>query len=101
MHAKSITPPIYVLIGVVLIALTFLTVGLSFVEMEARGRIAVGLTIALVKATLVTFFFMHALFSSRVTWLVILVGAVWLGILAVLVLSDYASRGMVPYMPGH
>ena len=44
---------------------------------------------------------MHALISNRVTWLVILIACFWLGLLMVLGLTDYFSRGLVPLMPGH
>src|SRR5207245_5926865 len=101
MHGKIMAPVTYILICSTLIALTFLTVGMSFVPLTGIWRIFVGLTIALCKASLVVLFFMHAIHSSRLTWLVIFVGATWLGILAVLTLSDYSSRGMLPYMPGH
>jgi cytochrome c oxidase subunit 4 len=64
-------------------------------------HIVAGLIIAVCKASLVVLFFMHALISPRLTWLVILVACFWLGLLFVLTLSDYFSRGMVPFMPGH
>jgi hypothetical protein len=44
---------------------------------------------------------MHLLLSDRVTWLVVAIAGFWLGILLVLTLTDYFSRGLVPYMPGH
>ncbi len=44
---------------------------------------------------------MHALLSPRLTWAVIVVSCFWLGILLVLTLTDYFTRGMVPFMPGH
>ncbi|TMQ35631.1 MAG: hypothetical protein E6K70_01165 [Planctomycetota bacterium] len=60
-----------------------------------------GLIIGLCKASLVVLFFMHALVSSRLTWIVIAVSGFWLGLLLVLTLCDYLTRGMVPFMPGH
>ena len=44
---------------------------------------------------------MHVLISPRVTWIVIAVACFWLGLLLVLRLTDYVSRGMIPFMPGH
>jgi hypothetical protein len=41
---------------------------------------------------LVVVFFMHALVSSRVTWIVIVVACFWLGLLLVLGMTDYFTR---------
>jgi cytochrome c oxidase subunit 4 len=84
-----------------LIFLTVLTTTISFADLPGQLHIVAGLFIGLCKASLVILFFMHALSSSRVTWIVIAIAAFWLGLLVVLTLTDYASRGMVPYMPGH
>jgi cytochrome c oxidase subunit 4 len=91
----------YVIVCGVLILLTVLTVGLSFLPLGGAWHLAFGMTIGLCKATLVVLFFMHVLFSSRLTRLVVLVSCGWLLILLVLTLSDYFSRGLVPFMPGH
>jgi cytochrome c oxidase subunit 4 len=61
----------------------------------------IGLVIATCKATLVVLFFMHVLYSSRLTWIVIVVAVFWLGLLMVLTFCDYLSREMIPHMPGH
>jgi cytochrome c oxidase subunit 4 len=101
MAEQVISSRTYVLVCAALILLTILTVGFSFAHVSGIWHIAVGLLIALVKASLVILFFMHALISPRLTWIVIAVAVFWLGILLVLTLTDYVSRGMVPFMPGH
>ncbi len=101
MTHRTIAPRTYVLIGVLLILLTGLTVGLSFLPVPPSYHLIFGLAIAGLKASLVVLFFMHALISSRVTWIVIVVAVFWFGILLVLTLTDYLTRGMVPFMPGH
>ena len=101
MHNRVISPNIYIAICVVLILFTVLTVSISFVHLPGAGHITVGLLIGLCKASLVVLFFMHALYSPRLTWCVIAVACFWLGILFVLALSDYFSRGIVPHMQGH
>jgi cytochrome c oxidase subunit 4 len=98
---RAIAPLTYVIVCAVLVLLTFLTVGLSFIPLRGTWHVVFGLTIALCKATLVILFFMHVLISPKLTWIVVLVTAFWLGILLVLTLGDYFSRGMVPYTPGH
>jgi cytochrome c oxidase subunit 4 len=101
MAERVLVPRTYLLVCGLLILLTVLTVAFSFFHVAGVWHISIGLTIAVCKASLVVLFFMHALISSRLTWLVIAVAAFWLGILVVLTLGDYFSRGLVPFTPGH
>jgi cytochrome c oxidase subunit 4 len=80
----------------ILIALTLLTVGASFLELGA-WHTTVGVLIGVVKASLVGLFFMHLLHSSRAAWLAVLAGLFWLVILMGLTLSDYLSRQVLAY----
>jgi cytochrome c oxidase subunit 4 len=91
----------YTLVCAVLIVLSVLTVAASFAPLPELAHLIIGLTIALCKATLVALFFMHVLFSPKVTWLVILVACFWLLILMALTLADYFNRNLVPFTPGH
>ena len=101
MAERVLAPTTYATVLVVLLVLTCLTVGVSFLDLGAPvWHIVVGLVIAVCKASLVVLFFMHALHSSRLTWIVIVVAVFWLGFFLVLTLSDYYSRGLLPY-PGH
>ncbi len=101
MTAKAIAPRTYVIVCVILVLLTVLTVSVSFAPLQGAWHVAIGLIIALCKASLVVLFFMHVIASSRLVWIVIAVGVFWLGILVVLTFNDYVTRGMVPFMPGH
>ena len=95
--AKHITSEkTYYLIFAGLIGLTLLTVALSFVELGGFHLI-VGLAIATTKAVLVALFFMHLLYSSRLSWTMFLSGLFWLGILLTFTLADYLSRGVMSY----
>jgi cytochrome c oxidase subunit 4 len=80
----------------VLIALTTITVGASFLDLGA-WHIVVGLTIGLIKALLVALIFMHLIHSQRVVWIVFAAGFFWLGILMVLTLADYLTRHWLAY----
>jgi cytochrome c oxidase subunit 4 len=100
-HEHTIKARTYIIVCVLLVLLTFLTVGLSRVPFEGRWHIVIGLTIALCKATLVVLFFMHAIISPKLVWIVIAVSGFWLALLMSLTLTDYITRGMVPFMPGH
>ncbi len=91
----------YVAVFVALVALTFATVGASFIPLTGGWHIAIGLTIGLVKASLVALFFMHMIGSPRLTWCIVAISLLWLTVLVSLTFLDYATRGMVPGMPGH
>jgi cytochrome c oxidase subunit 4 len=59
----------------------------------------VAMTIAAAKAVLIALFFMHALYSNRLTLVISGAALLWLGILIALTLSDYSSRGWLD-IPG-
>ena len=82
-----------------LMALTALTVWVSYIDI-GNLSIVVALAIAVTKATLVALFFMHVRHSPRLTKFVIAAGFGWLIILIGVTLSDYASRGWLPFPKG-
>ena len=71
MSERLLSPAIYIIVLAVLMSLTVLTVGLSFVPSSGIVRIVAGQTIAVIKASLVVLFFMHALRSAAQTRAVI------------------------------
>lgn len=92
----------YVVVLLALVALTILTVGISFFEVSGVWHLVLGLSIGLCKASLVVLFFMHAYYSPRATWAVIAVSCFWLlVVLVTLTFSDYFTRGETPFAPGH
>lgn len=99
MTRHPIAPGTYYRVFALLIGLTFLTVGVSFLHLGGAWHLAAGLAIAVVKAALVVLFFMHVLHSTRLTWVVVASGFFWLGIMLVLTLTDYLSRGAID-VPG-
>jgi|SRR5688572_28508124 len=60
----------------------------------------VAIGIAITKATLVILFFMHAKYSSALTKLFVGTAFFFLGIMLVLTMSDYLSRGLRTYAGG-
>jgi cytochrome c oxidase subunit 4 len=95
--SEPITPTrTYYAVFAALIALTLLTVGVSFLEL-GPWHTTVGVLIGAAKATLVVLFFMHLLHSPRTSWLAFLAGLFWFGILMALTLSDYLSRQVLAY----
>jgi cytochrome c oxidase subunit 4 len=102
MSGRLLSPPVYAIVFVLLAAMTVLTVGLSFVPSSGLMRVVAGQSIAVVKASLVVLFFMHALRSTAQTKAVIAVSIFWVVVvLMTLTLSDYSTRGMLPHVPGH
>jgi cytochrome c oxidase subunit IV len=85
----------YLLVFLALITLTVTTVLVSKVEL-GEYNFVVAMTIAVIKASLVVWFFMHVNRSSSLTRLFVFAGLFWMTILLVFVLSDYFSRGLLP-----
>jgi cytochrome c oxidase subunit 4 len=93
--ANHSTSPYY-LIYIALVVLTLLTCGLSFVPHFAFHT-SVGLAIASAKVILILLFFMHLLHSSRITWLALTAGLLWLALLIGLTTADYLTRAVLSY----
>jgi cytochrome c oxidase subunit 4 len=82
----------YFAIFVSLMVLTGVTTAVAFFDLGVDNPV-VALSIAVLKASLVVLFFMHMRWSSRLTMIVGGAALFWLGILLVLTMSDYATRG--------
>jgi len=83
---------VYYSIFAALLALTGITVSVAFINL-GRLNFPVAISIAILKATLVVLFFMHAKYSSRLTKLVIGGAFFFLLCLFGLTMTDYMSRG--------
>lgn len=97
MHQQSISFKAYLAIYAALVLLTLLTCGISFLNETPAWHTIVGLSIASVKAALVALFFMHLMYSGRVTWLVVLAALLLFAIMLGLTLADYLSRKWLSY----
>ena len=89
-HVVSIK--VYFAIFAALMMLTAFTVWVAFIDLGSLN-VVVALGVAVTKATLVILFFMHVKYSSRLTWLVVGSGFVFLAILIAFTMSDVVSRG--------
>jgi len=94
----SAGPRLYLVVFVVLLALTALTVLVASVDLGPLNT-PVALVIAAGKATLVVLFFMHLKEAPGIVWLAAGAGFFWLGILILLTMSDVATRGVLS-IPG-
>ena len=96
MSEHIVPKSIYYRIFFILMFCTYLTVQIAFLDLGAFNAIA-ALAIAVFKAVLVVLFFMHVKYSPRLTWAVVIGSVFWLGILLVLTMSDYLTRGWRTY----
>ena len=92
MHIDSVKTYVFVLIA--LLCATVATTLVAYVDLGPFSVVA-ALTIACVKMLLVALFFMHIRHSSKLTKLVVLGGLLWLGILLLLTMTDFATRGIL------
>jgi cytochrome c oxidase subunit 4 len=101
----TISVKTYFLVFCALVALLVFTVLVAFIPTQqphVRDLLtAIGFLIAGTKAVLIILWFMHVKISSRLTWLFASAAFVWLVIMIVGVLSDYATREQVPGAEGN
>src|SRR5205823_4175708 len=88
-HLMSVRINIQVFI--VLLVLLFATVGAAYLPL-GPWHFPVAMAIAFAKAVLIALFFMHVLYSHRLTMVVSVAAFLWLAIMLALTLSDYLSR---------
>jgi cytochrome c oxidase subunit 4 len=84
--------PIYFAVFTALLVFTGVTTAIAFVDL-GRFNVAVALTIAIIKASLVLLYFMHLRYGSRLTALFVGIGFFWLATMILLTMSDIVSRG--------
>jgi cytochrome c oxidase subunit 4 len=91
--AEDIVPPrLYYRIYAILLLLTLLTWGASYLHLHGLLGVLLTLAIATVKAVLVVLFFMHVRYSGWLIWVFVGAGVAWLGHLLILTMSDYVTR---------
>jgi cytochrome c oxidase subunit IV len=95
MSEKAATKRTYIWIWALLMCLTALTAGISFINLH-RWSTVVAFVIATAKAGLVVTFFMHLRYEKeKMIWIWGAVSAIWLTLLIVLTMSDYLTRGFL------
>jgi cytochrome c oxidase subunit 4 len=99
MSEHVVSRKIYFTIFGALMVGTALTVWVANYDL-GRWNAIVALTIAVIKATLVVLYFMHVRYSSKLTWVFVGAGIIWLIILFAFTLSDYLTRLWVPIATG-
>lgn len=93
-HAEEphiVRPPVYLAIFLILLVLTALTTGMSFIDLGVFNTV-IALAIACLKASLVVLFFMHIRYSSRLLKMTVAAGLFTFMLLMTLTMTDYISR---------
>ena len=101
MSEHIVSRKVYFVIFGLLMVFTILTVLAARQDLDnifSGANTVLALTIAVIKATLVTLYFMHVRYSARLIWVIVIAGIFWLGIMFVLTISDYITRptGLTP-----
>ncbi len=89
-HVASIKSNLVVF--ALLMVLLLATVGASYVPLGVM-HFPVAMVIATVKTVLIVLFFMHALHSHRLTWIICVASFLWLLLMIVFTIIDFLSRG--------
>jgi cytochrome c oxidase subunit IV len=85
----------YYIIWIVLLILTGVTAGVSFIDLGQFNTV-VALAIATFKAVLVVLFFMHVLHAGeKLIKLVVIAAVFWLSLLLCLSMMDYLTRHLL------
>lgn len=92
MKASAPSPRIYLFTGGGLLLFLALTISVAYFNLGPFNTI-VAMAIASIKAALIVLFFMHLRYSKPLLWVCAGAGVFWLGIMLVLALSDYLTRG--------
>ncbi len=91
MPAEVVQAKTYVKTFAALMGLLVLTVGANFLPLGPFSAVvAVGIAVA--KAALILLFFMEVRYSHPLTWLFATAGFIWLMLLLIISMSDYATR---------
>jgi cytochrome c oxidase subunit 4 len=97
MSEHIVTKTQYAYVFGALMVLTLVTTWVGTMDL-GRLNVIAALGIAVVKASLVVLFFMHIYWSSKLNRLVIVSGVAWLGLMLWLTLTDFSSRGWMPFL---
>ena len=92
MPGETVQSKTYFKVFGALMGLLVLTVGANFVNM-GPFNIVVALLISMAKGLLIILFFMEVRYSHPIVWLFAGASFLWLLLLLIFTMSDYASRG--------
>ncbi len=97
-HAADIDKQvrIYITVFVALMALTIITVAVSYVHLPLPAAVGVALLVATVKGTLVACYFMHLIAEKKLIYAVLVVTVVFFVVLLVLPALTHSNGYWIP-----
>ncbi|MCC6160540.1 MAG: cytochrome C oxidase subunit IV family protein [Deltaproteobacteria bacterium] len=95
-HGEHHVLPLWIYLAVygALLALTFVTVGVSYLDLGTTAIVA-ALTVAIVKASLVAGYFMHLRYDDRFNSLIFVASILFMVLFFSFVFIDLTSRGLI------
>src|SRR6516164_3601385 len=90
-HAHISPTKFYVFILGILMTLTLLTVGVSYIHL-GKLNLIVAIVIASIKATLVVLFFMHLKYDNKFNALILIISLLFIGVFFAYTLNDTDRR---------
>jgi cytochrome c oxidase subunit IV len=104
-HTHIIPAKYYVWTWIFLMVMLVLTVAASFVHITDTINVLIMLAIAVLKTLAIVLFFMHVFWSSRLTMIFAVSGALWLMIMFAFTFADFATRSpetaLTEQIPAH
>src|SRR5688500_4643015 len=86
---------VYILVFVALMALTFITVAVSYLHLSTPMAVAVALFVATIKGSLVACYFMHLISEKKLIWAVLVITAIkFVALLALPIFTHSNSYGI-------
>lgn len=82
----------------VLLVLTLVVAAIDLSHINPHLNLLIAMTVAVAKAVLVLVYFMHLKISSALVRVFAAAGFIWLIIMFGLTMSDYISRGWMPFV---
>ena len=92
MNPPVSTARTYIFNGAALLVFLALTICSAYLNLGPFNTI-VAMAISVMKGALILLFFMHMRYGKPVLWIFAGAGFFWLGIMLILALSDYLTRG--------
>ena len=93
-HRHIVPVSTYLIVFAVLMVLLLITVGVAFLPLGSFN-LPVAMVIALATGVLIVMYFMEVKYGNRLLWVFAASSFIWLLILFVLTLNDYATRGWI------
>jgi len=87
---------IYIAVFAALMALTIITVAISYLHLPVAGAVAIALLVAIVKGSLVACYFMHLIAEKKLIYAVLVLTVVFFAALMALPVLTHSNGNWIP-----